>query len=189
MGRYHTKYTYRAAWTFFGVGRNLIEDAFYPISLADGDGKPYEGTNKYILRFSKDQLPPVNAFWSITMYDKDSYLVANPINRYALGDRSNLRFADDGSLTISIRSDTPSDETAANWLPSPKEGGFKLALRLYAPKKEVADGSWVPPAGHAAGSRAVALRFRLRDSSLGTAFARSTDNSSPSVSSSPPQIL
>ena len=100
LGRYGTRYTYRAAWTFFGVGGNLIEDAFYPLSLVDGDGKPYDSANRYTLRFTREQLPPVDAFWSITMYDTDSYLVDNPIDRYALGDRSNLTFADDGSLTI-----------------------------------------------------------------------------------------
>ena len=146
LGRYGTKYLYRAGWTFYGVGGNLIEDAFYPIGIADADGKPYDGANKYVLRFVKEQLPPVNAFWSVTMYDGDSYLVDNPIDRYALGDRSTMKYADDGSLTISIQSDSPGDVTAANWLPAPKEGRFKLALRLYAPKQEVADGSWTPPA-------------------------------------------
>ena len=146
MGRYGTKYTYRAAWTFFGVGGNLVEDAFYPLSLVDGDGKPYDGANRYSLRFTPEQLPPVNAFWSVTMYDTDSYLIANPINRYALGDRSNMKFADDGSLTIYIQSGAPDDAKTANWLPAPTTGGFKLALRLYAPKPAAADGSWVPPA-------------------------------------------
>ena len=119
LGRYGTRYLYRAAWTFFGVGGNLVEDAFYPLSLVDGDGKPYDGTNKYELRFTREQLPPVDAFWSVTMYDKDSYLVDNPINRYALGDRSNMTFADDGSLAIYIQSDAPGDDKAANWLPAP----------------------------------------------------------------------
>jgi hypothetical protein len=145
LGRYGTNYTYRAAWTFFGVGGNLIEDAFYPLSLVDGGGDPYDGTNKYTLQFTKEQLPPVEAFWSLTMYDKDSYLVDNPINRYALGDRSDLAFADDGSLTLIIQSDAPDDVQASNGLPAPAQGGFKLALRLYAPKPEVANGSWVPP--------------------------------------------
>jgi hypothetical protein len=145
LGRYGTNYTYRAAWTFFGVGGNLIEDAFYPLSLVDGEGDRYDGTNKYTLHFTKEQLPPVEAFWSLTLYDKDSYLVDNPINRYALGDRSDLAFADDGSLTLFIQSDAPDNQRTSNWLPAPNEGGFKLALRLYAPKSEVTNGSWVPP--------------------------------------------
>ena len=79
------------------------------------------------------------------MYDKDSYLVDNPINRYALGDRSNLTFADDGSLAIYIQNDAPGDDKAANWLPAPSSGGFKLALRLYAPRQAAIDGTWAPP--------------------------------------------
>ena len=84
------KYTYRAGWTFFGVGGNLPEDAVYPFAGMDADGQPFNGANKYTLHFTKAEIPPVNAFWSLTMYDDDSYLVANPINRYALGDRSHL---------------------------------------------------------------------------------------------------
>ncbi len=145
LGRYGTRYTYRAAWTFFGVGGNLIEDAFYPLSLVDGDGHPYDGANAYVLQFAKGKLPPANAFWSLTMYGSDSYLVANPINRYALGDRSKLTPNDDGSLTIFIQSDSPGSARLTNWLPAPKQGGFKLALRLYVPRKEVAEGKWAPP--------------------------------------------
>ena len=146
LGRYETKYTYRATWTFFGVGGNLVEDAVYPLGLVDSDGKQLNGANNYVLRFTKDQIPPVDAFWSITMYDKDSYLVDNPIGRYALGDRSNMKLGDDGSLTIYIQSESPGQEKESNWLPSPKGEVFKVALRLYVPKKQVADGSWRPPA-------------------------------------------
>ncbi len=145
MGRYGTKYTYRAGWTFFGVGGNLPEDAVYPFAELDGDGKPFNGANKYRLHFTKAEIPPVDAFWSLTMYDDDAYLVANPINRYALGDRSHLTFDADGGLTLYIQSDSPGKDKESNWLPAPKDAGFKLALRLYAPKKEVADGTWAPP--------------------------------------------
>jgi hypothetical protein len=78
------------------------------------------------------------------MYDAESYLVPNSINRYALGDRSGMKLGDDGSLTIYIQNEPPGADRQANWLPAPK-GPFKLALRLYAPKKEVADGTWSPP--------------------------------------------
>src|SRR5262249_46543150 len=88
LGRYGTKYAYRATWTFFGVGGNIVEVSLYPLGLVDADGKKFDGANKYVLRFPKDEIPPVDAFWSLTLYDKDSYLVDNPINRYALGDRS-----------------------------------------------------------------------------------------------------
>ncbi len=145
LGRYGTKYTYRAAWTFFAVGGNLVEDAIYPLTLTDSDGKKLTGANNHVLHFAKDQIPPVDAFWSITMYDKDSYLVVNPINRYTLGDRSNVKLGDDGSLTIYIQSESPGKDKESNWLPSPKGDTFKLALRLYVPKKQVADGTWKPP--------------------------------------------
>jgi hypothetical protein len=145
LGRYGANYPYRASWTFYAVGGNLAEDAVYPFAGKDGDGKPLDGANKYTLHFTKEQLPPVNAFWSVTMYDADSYLVPNPINRYALGDRSGLKYGKDGSLTMYIQSDSPGKDKEANWLPAPKQGGFRLALRLYAPKKEVADGTWTPP--------------------------------------------
>ncbi len=141
MGRYGTNYPYRASWTFYGVGGNLPEDAIYPFAAKDGDGNPLNGANKYVLHFTKAEIPPVNAFWSLTMYDAESYLVPNPINRYALGDRSGMKFGEDGSLTIYIQSESPGAERQANWLPAPKEGEFRVALRLYAPKKEVADGT------------------------------------------------
>jgi hypothetical protein len=111
----------------------------------DADGKKFDGANKYVLRFTKDEIPPVEAFWSLTLYDKDSYLVDNPINRYALGDRSNCKVEADGSLTLYIQSESPGADKESNWLPAPKEGPFKLALRLYIPKKQVADGTWKPP--------------------------------------------
>jgi hypothetical protein len=146
LGRYGTKYTYRAAWTFFAVGGNLVEDAIYPFGLVDADGNRFDGESKYVLRFAKDAMPPVDAFWSLTMYDAESYLVDNPINRYALGDRSNLKANPDGSVSIYIQSESPGKDKERNWLPSPKTGIFKLALRLYVPKPQVADGTWKPPA-------------------------------------------
>jgi hypothetical protein len=145
LGRYGTKYAYRATWTFYAVGGNLVEDAFYPTTSQDGDGNTLIGSNAYRLRFTKEQLPPVNAFWSLTMYDAESYLVPNPLNRYALGDRSPLRYDDDGSLTFFIQHESPGGDKEANWLPAPT-GAIFLALRLYWPKESVADGTWNPPA-------------------------------------------
>ena len=145
MGRYGTRYAYRAAWTFFGVGGNLIEDACYPLAAIDGTGVPLDSAHRYTLHFDHDQLPPVNAFWSLTMYDPDSYLVPNPVDRYALGDRSGLSYEDDGSLTLTLQSERPEASPQANWLPAPPKGAFKVALRLYSPKPEVASGSWQPP--------------------------------------------
>src|SRR6478736_544135 len=100
MGRYGTRYAYRAAWTFFGVGGN---HACYPITKTDGTGQPLDSAHRYTLHFTEAQLPPVNAFWSLTMYDPETYLVPNAINRYAVGVRSGLTSADDGSLTLYIQ--------------------------------------------------------------------------------------
>jgi hypothetical protein len=145
LGRYGTNYPYRAAWTFYAIGGNLAEDAIYPFAEKDAAGHPLDAGNKYILHFTKEQIPPVNAFWSVTMYDSEVYLVPNPLNRSSLGDRSGMKAADDGSLTIYIQSESPGKDKEANWLPAPKQGGFKLALRLYGPKKAVTDGTWTPP--------------------------------------------
>lgn len=146
LGRYGTRYPYRATWTYYGVGGNLVEDALYPLGLVDADGNRLDGAGQYELRFAKDEIPPVDAFWSVTLYDEDSYLVDNPLNRYALGDRSRMQRDPDGLLTLYIQGESPGKDKESNWLPSPKEGPFKLALRLYVPKKEVADGTWQPPA-------------------------------------------
>ncbi len=145
LGRYGKNYPYRAAWTFYGVGGNLAEDAVYPFAEKDADGKPLDAANRYTLHFTKQQVPPVSAFWSVTMYDADAYLVPNPLTRSSLGDRSGMKAGDDGSLTIYIQSESPGPDKEANWLPAPKQGGFKLALRLYGPKKPVLDGTWAPP--------------------------------------------
>jgi hypothetical protein len=145
MGRYGTRYAYRAAWTFAGIGGNLMEDAFYPSAIRDAEGKQLTGEHAYTLTFKKGEWPPAEAFWSITLYDMDGYLVENPLKRYAVGDRSNLKPNPDGSLTIYIQGESPGGEKEANWLPAPKSGPFKLAMRLYVPKKKVVDGSWVPP--------------------------------------------
>ncbi len=146
LGRYGTKYAYRAAWTFVGVGGNLPEDAIYPVVQVDADGIPLDAANKYTLIFKKDEIPPAAAFWSLTMYDPEGYLVENKLKRYAIGDRSNMKPGTDGSITIYIQNDSPGQDKESNWLPSPAKGGFKMALRLYAPKKSVIDGSWAPPA-------------------------------------------
>ena len=144
MGRYGRNYPYRAAWTFFGLGGNLPEDAIYPFASMDGKGKPLDGSSKYELHFAEAEIPPVDGFWSLTLYDAEGYLVSNPIDRYALGGRSGLKFGDDGSLAIYIQNEAPDSDRQANWLPAPK-GAFRVALRLYAPKKQVADGTWSPP--------------------------------------------
>ena len=95
--------------------------------------------------FPKGQLPPVRAFWSITMYNSKQFFVANPIDRYAIGDRDKLKFNDDGSLTLYIQTRIAGKDRESNWLPAPKDS-FNLFMRLYWPKKEIIDGTWKPPA-------------------------------------------
>jgi hypothetical protein len=102
------------------------------------------GGKKYILHFNKDEIPPVDAFWSLTMYDEEGFQVANPINRFAIGDRDDLKYNKDGSLDIYIQASSPGKDKESNWLPSPKSGALGMTLRLYAPKQSVLDGSWKP---------------------------------------------
>ncbi len=144
MGTYGTSYSQRANIALGGLGCNLPEDAVYPVSFVDGEGKPLSGANKYILHFEKGKLPPAGAFWSVTMYDNDGFQVPNPINRYAIGDRDKLTFNADGSLDIYVQVDSPSKDKEANWLPAPKDS-FQPTMRIYSPRAEVLNGSWAPP--------------------------------------------
>jgi hypothetical protein len=128
-----------------GLWGNHGYEACYYIVFEDADGQQLHGANRYRVRF--DQPPPAQAFWSITMYDMpDYFLVANPIDRYSIGDRTpGLHYGEDGSLTITIQHDQPEDGTErANWLPAP-EGDFRPALRIYNPRQEVLDGRYEPP--------------------------------------------
>jgi hypothetical protein len=146
MGVYGDYYLKRAIVAMVGLGANQPEDAIYPLCIGDTSGQPLKGGNKYILHFNKDQLPPVGAFWSVTMYDADGFQVANPINRFAIGDRDALKYAPDGSLDIYIQSDNPGSSKESNWLPTPKSGQLGVTMRLYAPKPQALDGRWNPPA-------------------------------------------
>jgi hypothetical protein len=111
----------------------------------DSDGKPYDGSHRYVLHFEKDELPPVRGFWSLSMYDEEMYFADNPIRRYAIGDRDKLRFNKDGSLDIYIQHKSPGKGKKSNWLPAPK-GDFDLVLRAYWPMLEALTGGWNPPA-------------------------------------------
>ncbi len=144
FGNYGMDYDLRAAVALFGLGANLPQDAIYPSSVADADGNPYNGSNKYIIHFDKGQTPPVKGFWSITMYDEDGYFVENPINRYAIGDRNNLRKNADGSTDLYIQNQSPGKDKESNWLPAPA-GKFNLLLRLYWPDASILEGQWTPP--------------------------------------------
>ncbi|MEU6173572.1 DUF1254 domain-containing protein [Streptantibioticus parmotrematis] len=144
-GEYGTDYLQRAAVTVVGLGANLPQDAVYPMSRVDADGEPLDGGHHYVLHFEADALPPVNAFWSLTMYNDRQFFVDNPIDRYAIGDRDPLRFNPDGSLDLLIQHTTPGPDAEVNWLPAP-EGGFSLMMRLFWPQQPVLDRSWTPPA-------------------------------------------
>ncbi len=141
MGTYGTNYAQRAHIAFIGLGANLLEDAIYPLCSVDGDGNQLNGANKYVIHYDKGQMPPANAFWSLTMYDPKGHLVANPLNRYAIGDRSSLKTNADGSVDIYLQNTSPGKDKEANWLPAPT-GNFNLALRVYYPKQAMIDGSW-----------------------------------------------
>jgi hypothetical protein len=145
MGVYGTYYLKRAGVALFGLGANLPEDAVYPVNLGDADGKPLTGAHKYMLHFAKNEIPPAAAFWSVTLYDKDGFPVANAQNRNAIGDRDDLQFNADGSLDLYFQNESPGKDKESNWLSAPT-GDFNLTMRVYAPKAEVLDGRWVPPA-------------------------------------------
>jgi len=144
IGNYGTDYGTRAAVAMIGLGALPPEEAMYPNAMVDGDGRPLSGDNDYRIHFGPGQTPPVGAFWSLTMYDADGFLVDNPIGRYTLGDRDALHFNSDGSLDVLIQHTAP-EADKANWLPAPA-GKFAVTMRLYMPEAGVLDGSWrVPP--------------------------------------------
>lgn len=144
-GIYGTDYLQRAFVTAIGLGANRPQDAVYPTSEVDADGKPYDGTKKYVMHFDKGQVPPAHGFWSLTMYDDKMFFVPNPLNRYTLSSRFDFQYNEDGSLDFYIQKDSPGKDKESNWLPSPA-GKFILMLRLYWPKESMLDGSWkIPP--------------------------------------------
>jgi hypothetical protein len=145
MGVYGNYYLKRALVAEVGLGANPPEDAVYPVLLADADGNPTDGDRDYVVHFEADGLPPVAAFWSITMYDAEGFQVANEIDRFAIGDRDPLVFNADGSLDIYMQKENPGPDKEANWLPS-ASGPSGITMRLYAPDASVLDGTWAPPA-------------------------------------------
>ena len=145
MGVYGNYYLKRAIIAQQGLGANLPEDAIYPLNLADATGKPLNGECSYVLHFEKDQIPPVNAFWSVTLYDQDGFQVPNALNRFAVSSWMPFAFNADGSLDLYFQTESPGKDKEANWLPAPK-GPFNLTMRLYAPKSDALTGKWNPPA-------------------------------------------
>jgi len=146
-GVYGTHYLQRALVTAIGLGANRPQDAIYPTSTGPDLVKKYSGEKKYVMRFAKGELPPVDGFWSLTMYDEDYFFVDNPLNRYTLSARNALAANADGSVDLYIQADSPGKDKESNWLPAPK-GEFVLMMRLYWPKEtppSLLDGSWKIP--------------------------------------------
>ena len=145
IGTYGTDYLRRAAVAYAGMGANPPADVIYPLAFADADGKPFDAREDYVLHFDKGQLPPVDAFWSLNLYGKQFTFVENEADRYSLRSTDGLKYNPDGSLDIYIQARNPGEARHSNWLPTPKEGGFMLNMRLYSPKQIALDGGWAPP--------------------------------------------
>jgi hypothetical protein len=145
MGVYGNYYLKRAIVAQAGLGANLPEDAIYPLNLADDTGKALDGECAYVLHFDRDTMPPVDAFWSVTLYDDDGFQVANSLSRFAVSSWMPFKYGSDGSLDLYIQNAPPSPDNEANWLPAPPRGTFNLTMRLYAPKSDALTGKWNPP--------------------------------------------
>jgi hypothetical protein len=139
-GVYGANYLKRASVAKFEIGMNLPEDAIYP----DTADTPLDGNNKYVMHFEKGALPPIEEFWSVTIYDLEGFTVPTPTERYTLGDRSNLKPNPDGSLDIYLQRENPGADKESNWLPTPPQP-FSLHARLYSPRRAAIDGTWAMP--------------------------------------------
>ena len=131
-----------------GPGWNRPQDAVYPLSQKDANGNKYDGAkHKYVMRFEKGRMPPVEAFWSLTMYDTDFFFVPNPINRYDLSQRNTFITNPDGSVDLYIQAESRARTRRPTGCRRPK-GEFNLVMRIYAPGETpptILDGSWTPP--------------------------------------------
>lgn len=143
LGTYGTNYPLRAIVTEFAYGLNVAQDAIYPNTMVDADGKALNGTHSYVVHFDKGQLPPAKVFWSLSIYNDNYWLVENRLKRHALGDRDPLQFNADGSLDFFVQKEPPDAAKLSNWLPAPA-GDFKLVIRIYGPSPDVLDGNWAP---------------------------------------------
>jgi hypothetical protein len=148
VGNFGSDYLVRGMANLLGPGWNRPQDAVYPLSQKDAQGDDYDGAkHKYVMHFEKGQMPPAEAFWSLTLYDENFFFVPNPVNRYDLAQRDKLITNPDGSVDLYIQAAPPDRDKAANWLPAP-QGKFVLVMRIYQPRKappSILDGSWTPP--------------------------------------------
>jgi hypothetical protein len=146
LGHYGTSYNIRAVVARVGLGANLPADATYPSARVDATGQPLNGDHRYRIHFAANALPPVNAFWSVTAYDSEDFLIDNPARRYALSNREPLAYNPDGSLDLWIQTKSPQGKQASNWLPVNEGAPFLLNARLYGPKTTALSGEWGMPA-------------------------------------------
>jgi hypothetical protein len=146
MGHFGDDFVKRAAeQAMWGIAANDLEEAIYLVAFDDAEGAKLS-TGRYEIRFEPGRQPPVDAFWSLTAYNADRNLIANPINRYSIGDRTPGLVTDsDGTLTLSLQPDSPGPDREANWLPIPTRGGWFIMLRMYLPRSEVVDAQWECP--------------------------------------------
>jgi hypothetical protein len=147
MGVWGVNYLRRAWVALTGLGANRTEDAIYPVNQSG-----MVGEKNYVLHFDKGKFPPARGFWSVTMYDYEGYQCANELNRFAVSSWMPFKYNSDGSLDLYIQHKNPGKDKEANWLPSPASGNLGVTMRLYWPKPEALDRSWLPPAVKEAGA-------------------------------------
>jgi hypothetical protein len=144
-GHYRDDYALRAFATFAHAGAATSQDEVFPTVAVDSDGKPLDGSNDYVMHFTRKAVPPARAYWTITAYTPDGALVPGRLPHHSIDSHDRLRRNRDGSFDIYVSSKSPGRARAANWLPAP-EGPFQLVMRVYAPQASAIDGSWAPPA-------------------------------------------
>lgn len=144
VGKYGTDYLQRALMAAIQPGATIPVDLLYPVTALDSDGNDLTGEKYYLLRFLNGQMPPVNGFWSLTLYDENYNFVPNQLNRYSINQRNKLHKNWMGTTEIYIQKDSPGTKRESNWLPAPN-GKFILMFRLYWPKEETLEGVWLPP--------------------------------------------
>lgn len=145
MGAYGTDYRRRQVVAYSAFGAEQSDDVYFLTTIAGGDGQPLESSERYVLHFDPDMLPPAQAFWSVAVYDDRNLLPGGKRPRVAIGSRDPLVKNADGSLDVYLQAKPPPPDRLANWLPPPAEGRFSLTLRLYRPETRALDGSWMPP--------------------------------------------
>jgi hypothetical protein len=141
-----TDYLTRTAVAKSNILVNAPNETKYMYQDLDAAGARLNGASRYTVTFAKEEAPPVDGFWSLTLYDAQHFFVPNEAKRYSLGTKNkNLKLESDGSLTIYVQADSPPEAQRTNWLPAPKNGDFSLFLRAYWPKVAIRDGIWAPP--------------------------------------------